>query len=115
MNRILVNLLKFQMLIALMTVIITAIFVPAYWKSVLAGTSISLIATCAIKLMLSRMPTVIRSREFYGMMIVSEVVKWLVVIILTIIYLKINLNALGIVFGFSITYIISYMLTWLRK
>lgn len=115
MNSTLTNLIKVQTLLAIMTVLITAIFVPEGWKSILAGSSISILTSCAIKLMWRRIPVVVRPYDFYGAMIISEVVKWLIVIALATLYLKMKFSALGILLGFSITYIFSYAIIWLRK
>ncbi len=117
MQKVSVRLLQIQLVVGiLLSLLVGASPYRDYLLSVVAGATISWATAMATYLMFRRMPEVIRRKDFYKMMVVCEVTKWLVLIVLTIfIITTLDIRGFGLVMGFGLTYLGSHFLIFIMK
>lgn len=84
------------------------------WPGVAAGAGIALASTLPTGLVVRRLPSVIKSRDFLRLMVICEGMKWLLTAVMTG-WLLSYFSALGMVVGFAVTYFGSYLGCFLIK
>lgn len=109
MQKTIVKLLIVQLGIGLVLVLL--VLLTNYQQlalSIASGSLVGVLTTAVIWILMRRAPIVLRARVFYALMWICEIIKWLVVTILMAVFLKLRLDALGLVLGFSVTYVGGY-------
>lgn len=109
MQLVVAQLLRVQFLIALATLILSLLSPYAHLAtSIAAGALVSCMSTMVVWMLVRRMPKVLRPKSFYFLMCLCEIMKWLAVIVLMVIFLKKQLAPLGLILGFVSNYIGGY-------
>ncbi|MBP3194180.1 MAG: hypothetical protein J6M05_00715 [Cardiobacteriaceae bacterium] len=114
MKQTVLQLLTVQVAFALIFTVIAVFIAGISWQAVLAGSAISCTATASSFLVIRKLPQVLGAKNFYRVMLVCESFKWLSVGIFTsVLLIGTNLQALGIVIGFTVNYFGSHLMTFL--
>ncbi|SUO96003.1 hypothetical protein [Suttonella ornithocola] len=104
------KLLIFQLVVSIIIegIVLLSPYKP-YWKSLLAGSTMSCAMAFFAWVIFWQMPKVIRAKTFYRIMLLCEAIKWLIVYLLSVIFMSyLKLMSLWILIGFSVVYITSY-------
>ena len=116
MQKTVVKLLVTQPVIAIVLLVLTWLSAYRYLAHpIFLGTLVSIITSAALMLVIRKLPKVLKARTFYALMWLCEILKWLIIIILMIIFLKMQVNALGLVIGFATTYVGGYFMMLILK
>ena len=110
MQRKLKKLLRIQTL--LMLFILIAGWLAGYqnWLPGLgAGSLIAISTTIMAMIIFRRLPKVVPAKMFYGAMILNEVMKWLLVVVLTILLVQ-HVVPSALIVGFVMTYLAYFWL-----
>lgn len=109
MNKALQKLMIEQCLGAVLLFIISLLLSHRQFAfSVLMGGLIAWLASVIVFLFVRRLPDKLNAQQFYIVMIIAELLKWLSVIGFTILFVR-YFSALGLIGGFAIVYVVSYM------
>lgn len=109
MQKTIVKLLIVQIEIAIVLILLALLVTHHHFVlSIGAGALMSILITMMIWLIIRRAPVVLRARTFYTLMWICEIIKWLMVMVLTTIFIRMRLEALGLVLGFALTYLGGY-------
>lgn len=111
MQKTVVNLLLCQLGIAVFVVVLTGLSPYRHLAfSVLSGALVSILTTAALLLIVRKLPKVLKAQTFYSVMWLCEIMKWVSVTLLTVILLRMRIDALGLVAGFAPTYAGGYFM-----
>ena len=104
---------KLLLIQALMLLILLALAWLVGWKNWLPGLAVgSLIAistTVMAMIIFRRLPKVVPAKMFYGAMILNEVMKWLLIAVLTVLLVQ-HVVPLALIVGFLVTYLAYFWL-----
>ena len=108
------KLLEIQIKITAIFTVLAFFVAGISWQAVLAGPAVSCMASLVNIVIVRKLPPVLGGRDFYRMMLVCEMCKWLSVGLFTsILLVGTDLQALGIVIGFAVNYLGSHLVTFL--
>lgn len=106
----LIKLLRIQ--VVLMLVVLVAALVLGqtfYLKGLAAGSLMAITTTIMAMLIFRRLPKVAPARVFYAAMMLNEMMKWLLVIVLSALLSQV-VPPIGLAIGFIITYLAYFWL-----
>lgn len=111
MQKTVLNLLLVQLKITVFLLVLTW---PSPYRhlvySIFFGALTSVLTTGSILLVVRRLPKILKAKMFYAVMWLCEIMKWLIVIVLVTVFLRMRIDALGLVIGFVPTYLGGYFM-----
>ena len=110
MQRKLQKLLCIQLLLMMSLLVVGWLIDQRNWLPGLsAGSLIAIFTTIMAMIIFRRLPKVAPARMFYGAMILNEVMKWLLVAVLTVLLVQ-HVVPFALITGFMVTYLAYFWL-----